>query len=66
MFSDKIDPIIYNGVATIFTKDIITKKIIAVSWSCDDDEGQLHTNKFNNILFTTDSPVNILSATALI
>ena len=55
MFSDKIDPIIYNGVVTIGIKDLITKHIIAVSWSFDDDdERQLHTNKFTNILYISD------------
>ena len=65
MFYYKIDPIIDNGVATIGLKDLIPKWIGAVSWSCNDDEGQMHTNKFDNILYILDSPVNILSATAL-
>ena len=46
-------------------KDIIPKGIFAVSWSCTDYEGHLHTNKFNNVLYLPESPVNILSATAL-
>ena len=36
-----------------------------VFWSRTDDEGQLHTKRFNNALYFTDSPVNILSATEL-
>ena len=65
MFYDKIEPIIDNGVATIGLNDLIPKWISSVSWSCNDDEGQMHTNKFDNILYILDSPVNILSATAL-
>ena len=64
MFYDKIEPIIDNGVATIGIKDLIPKLIGAVSWSCNDDEEQMHTNKFDNILYIPDSPVNILSSTA--
>ena len=65
MFNENIDPIIYNVVATIDGKDISPKWIVKVSWDWIDDEGQLHTNNFNNILYFTDSPVNILSETAL-
>ena len=65
MFSDKIDPIIYNGVVTIGLKDIIPKVIGTVSWSCNYDERQLHTNKLNNIIHIPESPVNNLSATSL-
>ena len=32
MFTDKIDPIIYNGVSTIGGKYLITKKIFTVIW----------------------------------
>ena len=65
MFTDKIEPIISNGVATIGGKYIIPRMIGKVSWYWNDDEVQLHTNKLNNVLYFTDSPVNILSATAL-
>ena len=30
-----------------------------------DDEGKLHTNKFNNIIYFTDSPFNVLISNAL-
>ena len=33
MFTDKIEPIISNGMATIGVKYIITKGIVTVSWS---------------------------------
>ena len=65
MLYDNIDPIIDNGVATIGLKDLIPKWIGTVSWSCNDDERQMHKNKFNNILCILDSPVNILSDTTL-
>ena len=65
MFTDNIKPIISNGVATIDEKDLITKVINTVSWYWTDYEGKLHTKKLNNVLYFTDSPVNILSATAL-
>ena len=65
MSPNKIEPIIYNGVATIGVKYLITKGIGAVSWSWTDDERKLHTKKLNNLLYFPDSPVNILSATEL-
>ena len=39
MFTDKIEPIISNGVADIVIKDIISKGIVTVRFSCTDDEG---------------------------
>ena len=65
MLTDKIEPIISNGVATIGGKYLITKGIGTIIWSWTDDERQLHTNKLNNVLYFVDSPDNILSATAL-
>ena len=50
MSTDKIGPIISNGVVTIGRKDLIPKGIITVRWSWTDDEGQLQTNKLNNVL----------------
>ena len=50
MFTDNIDPIITNGVATIGVKYIIQKGIGTVIWSYTDDEEQPHTNKLNNVL----------------
>ena len=52
-------------MSTIGGKDLISKSIDTVSWSWTDDEGQLHTQKLNNGLYSTESPVNIISATAL-
>ena len=65
MFTDKIDPIIYNLVAAIGGKYIIPKGIVTVIWYWTDDEGQLHTNKLNTVLYFTYSSVNILSETTL-
>ena len=64
MFSDKIDPVIYIGVADIGPKYLIPKVIGIVRWYCTYDERQLHTNKLNNIIHIPDSPVNIIIATA--
>ena len=44
---------------------LIPKEIVTVSWSWTNDEGQLQKNKLNNVLYFTDSPVNILSTTIL-
>ena len=49
MFTEKIDPIISNGVANIGGKDIIPKGVGKFSWYWTDDEGQLHKNKLNNV-----------------
>ena len=65
MFTDNIEPIISNGVATICGKDLITKGIGTVRWSWTNYRGKLCTNKFNNVLYFPDSTVTILSATAL-
>ena len=37
MFTDKIEPIIYNGVETIGGDNIIPKGIVTVNWSWTDD-----------------------------
>ena len=47
MFTDNIEPIIYNGVATIGVKDIIIGTFI---WYWNDDEGRLQTNKLKKLL----------------
>ena len=65
MFTYKIDPIISNKVAKIGGNCFIPKGIGTVSWSWTDDKGKLQTNKLNNIIYLSDSPVNILSANAL-
>ena len=49
LFTDKIEPIIYNGVAIIGGKDIITKGIGIVRWSWTDDEGKIYTKELNNV-----------------
>ena len=64
MFTEKIEPIISNGVTTICGKDLIPKGIGKFSWYCNDDEGKLHTNIFNTVLYPPYSPVNIIIATA--
>ena len=65
MFTENIEPIISNGAATIGGKYLIPKRIGTVSWSWTYDEVQFHTNKLNNVSYLLDSPVDILSATAL-
>ena len=54
MFIETIETTIYNGVSTVGINDIIPKCIGTVIWSCTDDEGQLHTNILNNILYFAD------------
>ena len=54
MFTDKIEPIISNGMVNIGGKDIITKEIITVRCSCTEDVGQLHTHKLNNVIYFTE------------
>ena len=49
MFTDKIEPIISNGFATIGGKYLIPKWIGTVTWYWNDDEVQIHTNKLNKI-----------------
>ena len=51
MFTDKIVPIIYNGVVTISGQDHITKGIGTVRWSWTDYEGQTHKNKLNDVIY---------------
>ena len=51
MFTDKIDPIIFNGVETKGVKDMIPECIGTVSWYWTNEKGQLHTNKLNNVLY---------------
>ena len=57
MFNDKIEPIIYNGVANMVRKDLILRGLDTVSWYWTDDEEKLHTNKLNNVLYFTYFPV---------
>ena len=65
MFTDKIESIISNGVVYIGGKDLIPKGIGTVVWYYNDDGGQLHTKKLNNLLYFPESPVNIRGSTAL-
>ena len=65
MFTEKIELIISNGVATMGEKYLIPKGNVTVRCFWNDDEGQLHTNKFNNLIYFSDSSVNIISETAL-
>ena len=65
MFVNKIGPIIYNEVANIGGRGIITKEIGTVMWSWTGDWGKIHTKKINNVLYFPESLVNILSATSL-
>ena len=45
MLTDKIEPIISNGVATIYVNDLFPKGIGTVIWTWTDDEGEIHTKK---------------------
>ena len=65
MFTDKIELIISNRVATIGGKYLISKGIRTVSWYWIDYEGGLHKNTLNNVIYFTDSLFNILRATIL-
>ena len=53
MFTDKIEPIISNGVATIGGNDLIQKGIDTAIWSWNYDEGQRHKQKLNHVLYFT-------------
>ena len=46
-------------------KYLILNGIGTVSWYWTDDEGKMHTSKYNTIIYFTASPVNILSTTVL-
>ena len=63
MFTDKIEPIISNGVATIRGNYLIPKRIGTVSSSWNDYEGKLYKNNLNNVLYFTYSAIIILCAT---
>ena len=65
MFTDKIEPIISNGVENIGGKYLITKGIVTVSWSWIDNDGKLQTNTFNKVLNFPDLSAEIISGTAL-
>ena len=65
MLTDKIEPIISNGVANIGGKDIIQKGTGTVIWYLNDYEGQLQTNKLKSVPYFTYSTLNILGATSL-
>ena len=65
MLTYKIEAIIYNGVETVCGNYIIPKGIGTDSWSQTYDEVQLYAKKYNNVLYPTDSPFNILSENTL-
>ena len=52
-------------MATIGGKDLILKVIGAVRWSCAEYEGNIHTNKLNDVLYLPESPFNIKCETSL-
>ena len=54
MFTDKIYPIMFDGVATIGIKYLIPKGIGTDGWYWTDYEVQLDTNKLNNVLYFQD------------
>ena len=65
MLTEKIYTIIYNGLATIGVNDIVSKGIDTVRCYQTDDEGKLHKNKLNNVIYFLYSTVNILMTNAL-
>ena len=54
MFTDKIYPMMSNGVSTIGGKDIHPKGAVKVIWSCTDDLKKTYKNKFKNVLYFID------------
>ena len=54
MYTEKIDPIIYNGVEAIGGKYLIPKGIGTVRWFWNDYEGKLHTSELNNVIYFPD------------
>ena len=61
----RYNPLFPNVVANIGGKYPIPIGVFTVIWSWTDYEGGLQKNKLNNLIYFSDSPVNILSATAL-
>ena len=53
------------GVVTIVGKNFNPTVIGTVKCSWGYDEGKSHTHKLEHILYLPDSPVNIISSTAL-
>ena len=50
MFTDKIESVISNILATIYEQDLIPKGSVTVIWSWNDDEIQIHAKKMNDLL----------------
>ena len=46
-------------------KDLVPKGVGIGSWSLAYYGGQLHINKFNNLIYFPYAPINILSGTSL-
>ena len=65
MFTDKIEPIMSNGAATICGKYIHPKIIGTIRWYWNDYEGKLSTNKLNNLIYFPDLQVNLLISTKI-
>ena len=65
MLTENIYLIIYIGATTIDGKYLIPKGIETVSWYWNADEGKIHTNKLNNVMYFSESLVNMISETAL-
>ena len=51
---------------TIGVKDLTSKGIGTVIFSCNDDWGEFHTKKIKNIPYFIYLPVNIVSATVFV
>ena len=65
MFVGKLHEVNISGVATIGGTDFKPTVIVTVKWSCKDDEGKSHTHRLERGLYFSESPVKIISSTAL-
>ena len=65
LFTDKIEPIISNEVATEGIKYLIPKGIGTVTSSWNEDGGEINTQKLNYLICLPYALVDIISATLL-
>ena len=65
MFVGKLHEVDIFGVATIGGTDFKPTGMGTVKWSCKDDEGKSHNHRLEHVLYFPESPVKIISSTAL-
>jgi len=63
MFVGDLSPVSNHKVATIGGKGYQPSGIGSVRWSWRDDKGSLHEYLVENVLYFSQSPINILSVT---